>query len=207
MGFPKDNAGKSLIAEKDLSNYDNYVKSLANRKPLAVLLYAPDFRDEYNGLSYARIYAPYYVFDNDSYPYDALISSDIGNQLIGGNIDSVYSLISTSGKPYSFNTHKQLSLSIDKTVETTSSQNIIGLVTGKDTSLPCIVFTAHHDDEGKINGKTYYGADDNGSGTTALLEIVRILGTAAKKGLQPKRTIVFVSTAMIRRAVMATLCV
>jgi Zn-dependent M28 family amino/carboxypeptidase len=46
-----------------------------------------------------------------------------------------------------------------------------------------------------VNGKTYYGADDNGSGTVALLEIVKVLGDAAVKGIRSKRTIVFVSTA------------
>ena len=60
--------------------------------------------------------------------------------------------------------------------------------------MPCIVLSAHHDHFGKIDGKIYYGADDNATGTTALLEIARILGNAGSKGIRPKRTIVFLST-------------
>jgi Zn-dependent M28 family amino/carboxypeptidase len=56
------------------------------------------------------------------------------------------------------------------------------------------VLSAHNDHFGRIDGKIYYGADDNGTGTSAFLEIARILGDAARKGTRPKRTIVFLST-------------
>ncbi len=76
-----------------------------------------------------------------------------------------------------------------------SSPNIIGILKGAEPLLPCVIVTAHHDHEGIQNSKTYFGADDNGTGTVALMEIAKILGDAAAKGTKPKRTIIFISTA------------
>ncbi len=45
--------------------------------------------------------------------------------------------------------------------------------------------------EGIKQGEIYNGADDDGSGTVALLEIAEAFKTASKNGLTPKRSILF----------------
>jgi len=149
-----------------------------------------------NEINYFRLSQPYHNYHKEEMlPFDVyVISSDIANYLVG-NIDSIYNLINNLGKPNSFNTHKKITVSIYKNEEKVNTDNIVGILKGTNEKLPCIVLTAHHDHFGKINGATYYGADDNGSGTTALLEIAKVLGDAANKGIRAKRTIVFVSTA------------
>jgi Zn-dependent M28 family amino/carboxypeptidase len=47
---------------------------------------------------------------------------------------------------------------------------------------------------GIVDNEILYGADDNGSGISALIELSRILGTSFKNGIRPKRTIIFLST-------------
>lgn len=47
--------------------------------------------------------------------------------------------------------------------------NIIGVVPGTDTSGPVIVLTAHYDHLGVRDGQIFNGADDNASGSSALL--------------------------------------
>jgi hypothetical protein len=71
--------------------------------------------------------------------------------------------------------------------------NVIGVLPGTDTSLSCIVVTAHHDHDGVVDGVVYPGAVDNASGTAAVLEMTALLHQAALKGLRPKRTIVLAS--------------
>ncbi len=71
------------------------------------------------------------------------------------------------------------------------SQNIIGYIEGSEFPDEYIFISAHSDHEGIINGEIYNGADDNGSGTAAVLEIAEAFSLATKNGYRPKRSIVF----------------
>jgi Zn-dependent M28 family amino/carboxypeptidase len=72
----------------------------------------------------------------------------------------------------------------------------VGILRGSDPALAdeCILVDAHYDHLGigpPVNGDSVYnGADDDGSGTVAVLEIARIIA----RGPHPRRTIVFLTT-------------
>jgi aminopeptidase YwaD len=74
-----------------------------------------------------------------------------------------------------------------------STWNVVGTLRGSDPSLQqgAILFSAHLDHLGlgtPVNGDNIYnGADDDASGTTAVLEIARVLG----RGRRPRRTVIF----------------
>jgi len=74
-----------------------------------------------------------------------------------------------------------------------STWNAVGVLRGSDPSLQhaSILFSAHLDHLGigvPVNGDNIYnGADDDASGTTAVLEIARLLG----RGRRPQRTVIF----------------
>ena len=72
-----------------------------------------------------------------------------------------------------------------KTV-TVNTSNVVGILRGKTDR--CILFGAHFDHLGIKGGRIYNGADDNASGTTALLELAEAF---AKSGKQPKHTLIF----------------
>lgn len=71
------------------------------------------------------------------------------------------------------------------------SENVVAYIKGSEKPDEYIVISAHYDHVGITNGEIYNGADDNGSGTTALLEMARMLQIAYKNGNKPKRSIVF----------------
>lgn len=71
------------------------------------------------------------------------------------------------------------------------SQNIIAYIEGSEFPDEYVFITAHSDHEGVIDGEIYNGADDNGSGTAAVLEMAEAFSQAAKDGYRPKRSIVF----------------
>jgi len=73
------------------------------------------------------------------------------------------------------------------------SENVVGFVEGTEYPEEVLVITAHYDHLGKKGDNIYYGADDNGSGTTALLEIAEAFGIAAANGDLPKRSILFMA--------------
>ncbi|MDT7603587.1 MAG: hypothetical protein QOF61_1584 [Acidobacteriota bacterium] len=78
--------------------------------------------------------------------------------------------------------------------------NVVGVLEGSDAKLKSetIVIGAHYDHLGRggagslatREGEIHHGADDNGSGTAALLELARLFATSAPR---PRRTIVFVA--------------
>jgi hypothetical protein len=71
------------------------------------------------------------------------------------------------------------------------SSNVIGLLEGSDPALrrETIVIDAHYDALGVQNGRLYAGANDNASGTVAVMELARRFAHAAAK---PRRSILFV---------------
>lgn len=75
-----------------------------------------------------------------------------------------------------------------KTVET---ENVIAIIKGSEKPDEYVIITAHLDHVGITDGEIYNGADDDGSGTVALLEIAEAFKKAADKGKGPKRSVVF----------------
>lgn len=71
------------------------------------------------------------------------------------------------------------------------SENIHAFIEGTEKPEEVIVISAHYDHIGIKNGDVYNGADDDGSGTTALLEIAQAFQIAKKEGKGPKRSILF----------------
>lgn len=68
----------------------------------------------------------------------------------------------------------RVSMDIQKESEIVIARNVIGLLGENPTTVnKAVVYGAHYDHEGIKGGNIYNGADDNGSGTTALLEVVR----------------------------------
>jgi len=70
-------------------------------------------------------------------------------------------------------------------------RNVMGFIEGTEKPEEIVVISAHYDHDGIKNGELYPGADDDGSGTVAVMEIARIFREAEKKGIKPKRSILF----------------
>ncbi|NOR28291.1 MAG: M28 family peptidase [Lutibacter sp.] len=75
--------------------------------------------------------------------------------------------------------------------ELNPSENVVAFIEGNEFPEEIVVISAHYDHLG-INGDAiYYGADDNGSGTSAILEIAEAFQQAVLAGDGPKRSILF----------------
>ncbi|MBC5838659.1 M28 family peptidase [Flavobacterium muglaense] len=72
-----------------------------------------------------------------------------------------------------------------------SSENIWAFIEGSEKPDEVVVVSAHYDHVGVKNGDVYNGADDDGSGTVALLEIAQAFAKAKNEGHGPKRSILF----------------
>ena len=71
------------------------------------------------------------------------------------------------------------------------SENVVAFIKGSEKPEEFIVISAHYDHLGIKGEKIYNGADDDASGTTAVLLIAKAFKNAVKQGNGPKRSIVF----------------
>ncbi len=72
------------------------------------------------------------------------------------------------------------------------SENVVAYIKGSEKPDELIILSAHLDHVGTDDdGNVYNGADDDGSGTVALLEMAEAFQKAVKDGNGPKRSILF----------------
>ncbi len=70
--------------------------------------------------------------------------------------------------------------------------NVVGMVEGRTASGEMVVVGAHLDHDGiDDSGRIYNGADDNASGTAAVIAIAAAFARAAASGQRPGRAVVF----------------
>ncbi len=124
-----------------------------------------------------------------------LATSEIADAILketGKSLKEIQQEINNSGKPNSFELENMTAeIQVTKKLESVFGENIIAIIEGSDPVLKneCVVLTAHFDHVGITrNGEINNGADDNGSGTVALLEVAEAFSQMKKK---PRRSIVF----------------
>lgn len=69
------------------------------------------------------------------------------------------------------------------------SENIWAFIEGSEKPEEIVVISAHYDHIGINSGKIYNGADDDGSGTVAIMEVAAAFQKAKNEGHGPKRSI------------------
>jgi hypothetical protein len=85
----------------------------------------------------------------------------------------------------------------EMTIDVTETENVLGFLEGTEKMDEVVLITSHYDhigieSEGKgdlINN----GADDDGSGTVAVLELARLFAKAKAEGNGPRRSILFLT--------------
>lgn len=88
---------------------------------------------------------------------------------------------------------EEIDISFSQKYDEKFTENVVALIPGSEIADEYIVLTAHYDHMGKNGDKIFYGANDNASGTAALIEIARTFKKAQKAGIKFKRNILFVA--------------
>lgn len=83
------------------------------------------------------------------------------------------------------------SLNTGRARDLPDSENILAFIKGTEKPEEIIVVSAHYDHVGTKNGVVFNGADDDGSGTVAVMQIAKAFQNAKKSGHGPKRSILF----------------
>jgi hypothetical protein len=77
--------------------------------------------------------------------------------------------------------------------ESITDRNVIAALEGSDPALKdeWVLVCAHYDHDGADGDRVWNGADDDGSGTVALLAIAEAYAEAARNGSRPRRSLLF----------------
>jgi len=129
-----------------------------------------------------------------SMPSIFVASREVTESLFSG--ETANPLSGTAGASFDLNSSKKINFNIAPKSETVMTQNVVALWEGSDPILKneMVAIGAHYDHDGvRPNApgadKIWNGADDDGSGTVAVLAIAEALAKAAKR---PKRSVLFV---------------
>lgn len=140
-------------------------------------------------LSDAPTDAPVYILNERM----ATVLLKSGNKAL--NYANTLKMLSESEEIPAVNFSKmKMQYAITKKITETKSSNVLGYLEGTDKKNELLVITGHYDHLGmKENGEVYNGADDDGSGTTTVLELAEAFSKAAADGNRPRRSILFMT--------------
>lgn len=132
----------------------------------------------------------------DNYANNCFISTKVAKEIIGGQYKKVVKArkkINKRKRAKRVKLPTNLTITMEKNVRQLLGENVLGFVEGSDPAKKdeVIVVTAHYDHLGKRGDDIYYGADDNGSGTSSVLEVCQAFVEAKKAGRGPSRSVLF----------------
>jgi hypothetical protein len=133
-----------------------------------------------------------------SSPLVIYITEDLANSILKSakqNVSKLKDKITKAEKPVSVSVKTNLSIEVKQEVNRISTENVLGYVEGTDLKNELIVVTGHYDHLGKHDGVVYNGADDDGSGTVAVMEMAQAFMQAKKEGKGPRRSMLFMTVA------------
>jgi len=193
---PKDKQGNYLVSggkEKCPDSSWRFKLNKAKEKGVkAVLFITENYVSNYQKVEH-KIEHPGVTLVKKEEPIPFFyISKEMTKNILGkNNIERFKKKIKS--KKQSFNkTIKKSIVLVTKNKDTPlSGKNVLGFIEGSDPELKheIIVITAHYDHIGIIDGLIHNGADDNATGTAAVLEVAAAFQLAKKSGHNFKRSI------------------
>lgn len=137
---------------------------------------------------------PMYVTDRmkENIPNTFIISDSVGRMIMGTDY-YIAQKIMKKGPPPPKSCYLSVTLTLDKSTERMESSNVIGVIEGTDKKEEAIIITSHYDHLGKKDSLVFHGADDDASGTSAVLQIAAAFKKADSAGLKPARSVIFMT--------------
>lgn len=122
------------------------------------------------------------------------ISPELAQAILGKrDLTKIKKKISKKGKAVTFNENTNLKVALQKSDSTINTANVLAFIEGSDLKNEVLVITSHYDHVGERDGNIYNGADDDGSGTVAIMEIAEAFAEAKMAGFGPRRSILFMN--------------
>lgn len=204
-GEPKDKKGNYLLTgSAEMSDWsDNWERKmrLAKEKGVElVLIIDPDIKQ--NIANNRRALLSFNMelgdmeYDTEQFVNHLYVSSTLARELVSSKFKKLVKArdrIVKKGKLKKVDIPTTLTLTMEKNIRQLLGSNVLGYVEGTDKILKeeVVVVTAHYDHLGRRGESIFNGADDNGSGTTTVLEVAESFAKAKAAGVGPRRSVLF----------------
>ena len=126
------------------------------------------------------------------YASDAFMGRETGTEgetIAINYLKGEYESLGVKGGMHNGDYFMPMSLNVSRESRTIDCNNVLAFIEGSEKPDEVLVITAHLDHLGVENGQINNGADDDGSGNVAILEIAEAFKEAVKQGHRPKRSI------------------
>ena len=197
---PIDSKGNSWVNGETKSDWNKNMKRKIDAARLGeariLFIVINDLKDIKSKYAYWLSYGAMSLVDNEEervFPIVYIDKSTFNNvfEWSDKKLDKHINKINSKGEPRSIEKEKSVKLDIQGHDYPKVSSNILAAIPGSDLKEEWIIITAHYDHIGVVDDLIYNGADDNASGTTAVLEIAEAFKKAANDGYRPRRSILF----------------
>jgi Zn-dependent M28 family amino/carboxypeptidase len=120
-----------------------------------------------------------------------MVSSDKMGELFGTSVEILKEAAKATPETVAA---QKATYQVVKTKTQVEAYNVLGFLEGTDKKEEVLVISSHYDHVGvSSEGEVFNGADDDGSGTVSVMEIAEAFALAAKDGLKPRRSILFLN--------------
>jgi hypothetical protein len=126
-----------------------------------------------------------------------LISPAIGAEILGVPVNKLENIVKNTDAG---NTKDMMRMGLEeitffakRQIAKIETENVLGFIEGTDKKNEYIIITAHYDHIGMDGQDVFNGADDNGSGTVAIMEMAEAFALAKQNGHGPRRSILFMA--------------
>jgi hypothetical protein len=198
-GEPYSKDSISLISgTKTASLWSTYYRAksekIKEKGALALLIVVNDVEKEVTANKH-RLEKPALVRNIQSQQMPVIyISKEMANTILKKqSVEKISEKISNTGKPFVKDVKANVKIRVVNKAQTIMTENVLGYVEGSDLKDELIVVTAHYDHLGIDGNIVYNGADDDGSGTVAVIELAKAFSKAKKEGHGPRRSMLFMT--------------
>ncbi|WP_242926073.1 M28 family peptidase [Pontibacter vulgaris] len=121
-------------------------------------------------------------------------SATVGAAILGTTPEKLFA---ANTKSTSFKPAAGVKILTERVVTPLPTENVLGYIEGSDKKDEIVVVSAHYDhvgvDSTQEGDKIFNGANDDGSGTVAVLELAQAFAQAKKDGKGPRRSMLFLT--------------
>lgn len=207
---PRDANGNSILThKKDLSDWSTNrrrkMNEARNRGASVLMIIVPDIAKAYEENRHhietptMQLYDEMMVEVSTTKRMQVLyISKDMADAILKAGkkkntVDKTIAAITKKKKTSGCSFALPLSVRIERVGKIIHSENVLGYIEGSDLKEELVVVTAHYDHLGKDGNIVFNGADDDGSGTVAVIEMAQAFAQAKKEGHGPRRSMLFMT--------------
>lgn len=182
----KEGTPEGVELKGDWNNWRKKIAVAEEQGAIGIITIKQDFKNRVERIKY-YVQNPKMELHNKGTKRKETI---IPNFFISDSVAQAYFKVNSTSKVQPLSSKVDLILGIDQIL---TSDNVLGFIQGTDKKEEVVVITAHYDHLGYDAGEVCNGADDDGSGTVAVLELAQAFIEAKKAGHGPRRSMLFMT--------------